>query len=125
MPFLYTGTFIRADLVSEMFSQEVFYKSQIPDVYSMCMLMKYRDAYLEISKPLVISGISSKSAGNAFIKGNKATQLKFKSENDICIHPNMFFEKWPSGSEYNLFCRVFLHQGFSIKSRSFSFYGYL
>ena len=103
MPFLYTGTFIRADLLSEMFSGDVFYNSQNPDIYSMCALMNYHSSYLEISKPLVISGISPKSNGNAFIGGNLERQLQFKSENDISIHRNMLFEKWPSGAEYNLY----------------------
>ena len=58
MPFLYTGTFIRADLLSKMFSGDVFYNSQIR--MFACALMNYHSSYLEISKPLVISGASQK-----------------------------------------------------------------
>lgn len=103
MPFLYTGTFVRADLVAEMFSSGQFYKSQIPDVYSMCELTNYQQTYLQISRPLAISGVSSSSNGKGFSDGDGKRQRQFKLENDISIHKNMFFETWPSGSEYNLY----------------------
>ena len=103
MPSIYTGTFLRADLLAKLFNASEFYKSQIPDVYSMCEIVKHERNYIEVNSPIVISGVSTGSNGQAFNNGNIEKKSIFLSENHLSIHKNMLFKIWPDGDDYPLY----------------------
>ena len=115
MPFIYTGTFLRADLLAELFTGSDFYKSQIPDVYSMCEVVKHERSYIEVNKPIIISGVSTGSSGQAFTSGNIEKKNVFISENHLSIHKNMLFNIWPNGDDYPLYIAesLFASESFS------------
>lgn len=93
LPFLYTGGWLRADLVREIKEKSggVFFRSIIPDVYSAIAAASVTDEYLYVWGPLAIAGMSSHSNGKKFMNASKEDEksMDFFRENKMEFHKEL------------------------------------
>ncbi|MBI1214411.1 MAG: glycosyltransferase [Alphaproteobacteria bacterium] len=93
LPYIYTGGFIRADLIAEIKSKSggTFFHSITPDAYSGIAACLMTDTYLYSWRPLALAGISRHSNGQAQMTWTEKDHKKidFFSESSIGFHPKL------------------------------------
>lgn len=87
-PLIYHGSFARIDVINAARDNRgVFFKSQIPDVYSAVALSFTAKKFLRLEYPVAVGGRSRHSNGSsALYKGSSAPYENFRKENDTSIH---------------------------------------
>ncbi|MGD0854225.1 MAG: glycosyltransferase family 2 protein [Dehalococcoidia bacterium] len=90
LPWLYTGGFADIRAVNRARGPTgEFFLSMIPDLYSSIALASVVDTYVILKEPVAVCGVSSHSAGNAWISVKKSDRKQaevFFSENNIPFH---------------------------------------
>lgn len=90
LPMLYTGGVVHSSLIEKAKNSEnKFYNSFTPDVYSGIAIASVVNEYIRLEKPFAISGISKYSNGQSQLGSNKDASIAqtFFCENDIPFFP--------------------------------------
>ncbi|MFQ3665461.1 MAG: glycosyltransferase family 2 protein [Sphingomonadaceae bacterium] len=95
LPTIYTGGLVRRDLIEKSRGPDgLFFRSQIPDVYSAVRLASLEKHYAWSDRPFAVNGASRMSTGMAMIHKSSDTYkgtplLLFLQEDNIPLHPKV------------------------------------